>query len=80
MENGMATSKLCKYWPNSKRNFFLYITYYLGRTDTLITLPPVFDDMPEVDQAEAEYPSSFSTQFSILLARKTKQFCRNSVS
>ncbi|XP_015366399.1 PREDICTED: ATP-binding cassette sub-family G member 1-like [Diuraphis noxia] len=59
MENGMATSKLC-------------------RTDTLITLPPVFDDAPKVDQSEAEYPSSFSTQFSILLARKTKQFCRNS--
>ncbi|XP_060877169.1 ATP-binding cassette sub-family G member 4-like [Metopolophium dirhodum] len=58
MENGMATSKLC-------------------RTDTLITLPPVFDDVPEVDQSEAEYPSSFGTQFSILLARKIKQFCRN---
>lgn len=80
MENGMATSKLCKCFSNSGRNSFLYITYYLGRTDTLITLPPVFDDVPKEDQSEAEYPSSFNTQFSILLARKTKQFCRNSVS
>lgn len=60
--------------------YFSYITYYLGRTDTLITLPPVFDDVPELDQSEAEYPSSFGTQFSILLARKMKQFCRNTVS
>ncbi|XP_025205078.1 ATP-binding cassette sub-family G member 4-like [Melanaphis sacchari] len=58
MENGMATSKLC-------------------RNDTLITLPPVFDN--ELDKIEAEYPSSFSTQFSILLARKTKQFSRNTI-
>jgi len=75
----MATSKLCKL-PRLLTKYFLYISDYLGRNDTLITLPPVFDDVEELDKSEAEYPSSFSTQFSILLARKTKQFSRNTVS
>lgn len=65
---------------NNQRNIFLNPAFCLGRNDTLITLPPVFDDTVELDKSEAEYSSSFYTQFSILLARKTKQFTRNTVS
>lgn len=54
--------------------------HFSGRNETLITLPPVYEDLPEIDQSDTEYSSSFSTQFSILLARKTKQFVRNTVS
>lgn len=53
-------------------------TSKLCRNETLVMLPPVFDDLPELNKSDVEYSSTFSTQFSILLARKTKQFVRNS--
>uniref|UniRef100_A0A2S2RAU7 ATP-binding cassette sub-family G member 1 n=1 Tax=Sipha flava TaxID=143950 RepID=A0A2S2RAU7_9HEMI len=55
-------------------------TSKLCRNETLIALPPVFDDhKSQIKESDLEYPSSFSTQFSILLERKTKQFIRNKI-
>lgn len=53
---------------------------FIGRNETLVELPPVFDDLNEYKNSDAAYSSSFGTQFSIILTRKIKQISRNTVS
>lgn len=81
IENDTKTSKICKTILSTiVKAFISFKFYYLGRNETLVVMPPVYDKLEKSGESDTEYSSSFCTQFSVLLSRKMKQFTRNTVS